>query len=120
MNVMSFRTHFATAPTGSVDLVVMPADRMRVERLSTQVLPPSQRGPGAVKAHPESWVLLWLFCAATRQLGDTGLSFDQWADTVTDYERLDADGNPAKSKSDGPVEDPAVDPTQPTASTSSP
>ena len=125
MNVMRFRTYFITGGIDlsppSVDMTILPADRMRAERMSTQVLPPSQRGPGAVKAHPESWVLLWLFCAAQRLQLTDGAGFDDWANTVLDYDRLDANGDVVPDKADpDQVEDPAVDPTRTAAPTSSP
>jgi hypothetical protein len=120
MNVMQFRVY--TAPDGTpaqTDLLVLPADRMRAERSSTQLLPPSQRGANAVKAHAETWVLLWLYCAAQRLQLTAGAGFDDWANTVLDYDRLDADGNVVKAKTpEDQVEDPAVDPTQTADSTS--
>jgi len=126
MNVMRFRLHQLPHPELSIDqslaydLTILPADRMRAERMSTQVLPPSQRGPGAVKAHPESWVLLWLFCAAQRLQLTDGASFDDWANTVLDYDRLDANGELVGGTEEAEVEDPAVDPTRTAAPTSSP
>jgi hypothetical protein len=127
MDVMRFRAYLLpegpTAPgellaTTDCDFLILPADRMRAERMSTQVLPPSQRGPGAVKAHPESWVLLWLYCAAQRTGWTDGDSFDAWADRVAEYDRLDAHGQVVKRGTDPElVEQAAVDPTQPVAST---
>lgn len=123
MNTMRFRVYLTSADHAATpaehDVVILPADRMRAERASAQLLPPSQRGPGAVKAHPESWVLLWLFCAAQRLQLVSGVGFDEWANTVLDYVRLDADGNPVPSKADeDQVAHPAVDPTQTAATTS--
>ena len=123
MNTMRFRVYLApTEPvtgTDDHDLTILPADRMRAERASTQVLPPSQRGPGAVKAHPESWVMLWLYCAAQRLQLTGGAGFDDWANRVQDYQRLDANGQPVKSDADeDQVVDPAVDPTRTVATTS--
>jgi hypothetical protein len=120
---MRFRVYLTpTEPvtgTDDHDLMILPADRMRAERQSTQLLPPSQRGPGAVKAHPDTWVLLWLYCAAQRLQLTAGAGFDDWANRVQEYDRLDAHGNviPPKTPEDQ-VEDPAVDPTQTAATTS--
>lgn len=75
-----------------VDLSITPADRMRAERASTTELPPSQRGANATKAHPNTWLLLWLWCAAVRTHATTE-GFGAWADTVLDFDPLDADGN---------------------------
>lgn len=116
MQLMRFRI-YTDGPTGAetpdtADLTVLPADRMRAERASTAELAPSQRGPGAAKAHPETWVLLWLWCAATR-VGLTSAGFADWATTVLDYDRLDADGQlVAAETAPEDVEHPAVDPTQ--------
>lgn len=101
-------THTDTVTT---DVTVMPADRMRAERLSTSVLPPSQRGPQAAKTHSETWVLLWLYTASQRlQHVAADVSFEVWADTVLDYDRVTADTEAV----------PEVDPTQPTVPTPSP
>lgn len=117
MNVMQFRIYSAGYADG--DVTVLPADRMRAERMSTKVLPPSQRGPQAAKTHSETWVLLWLYVASQRvQLVPDVIDFDTWADHVLDYDRLDADGNVPGAEDQ--VEDPAVDPTQPTEPTPSP
>jgi hypothetical protein len=122
MNVMRFRTYTLPAPTPEDtaterDLVILPADRMRAERFSTTLLPPSQRGAGAVQSHAETWVLLWLWCAATR-LQQTAASFDEYADTVVAYDRLDANGEVIGDDTDTDEIDPAtVDPTQQAAAT---
>lgn len=95
------------------DLAILPADRMRAERASTKELPPSQRGPGAVKANSETYVLLWLWCAATRT-GITAAGFAEWADTVLDYDRLNPDGT-VQGDDDDPDDDdePELGPTRP-------
>lgn len=122
MNVMRFRIYTdpadATAPAASYvthDLVILPADRMRAERESTTLLPPSQRGGNARKEHAETWILLWLWCSAVRHQITTE-SFKDWQLTVLDYDRLDADGN-VVTRDAQEVDDPAVDPTQPGAPT---
>jgi hypothetical protein len=104
------------------DLTILPADRMRAERASTTELPPSQRGANAAKANSNTYVLLWLWCAATRaQLTTEG--FQAWADTVLDFDPLDRDGNVKAKPSDDDDELEAaetVDPTQPGVPTSGP
>lgn len=119
MNVMRFRLHLLTegpdAEPTPHDVRVMPADRMRAERASSTELPPSQRGAGAAQAHAETWVLLWLWCAAKR-LAVTTEPFSVFADQVADYTRLDADGQ--ELADDEEDQDPeTVDPTQPVEST---
>lgn len=124
MQLMRFRVYTAPDPqrpdeatTVAHDLLVMPADRMRAERASTTELPPAQRGPKATSSHPETWVLLWLWCAATR-LGLTADKFPAWAATVVDYDRLDADGQAvADDTAPAEVVHPSVDPTTGTGPT---
>jgi hypothetical protein len=97
----------------TLDLTIIPADRMRAERASTAELPPHQRGPEASKSHPNTWVLLWLWCAATR-VGDTSAKFPDWAATVLDFDPLDAHGNVRGTDpdtGDATGEAPALDPT---------
>lgn len=121
VTMMTFRVH--TGPDTSHDLPILPADRMRAERMSTKVLPPSQRGPQAAKTHSETWVLLWLYVASIRlQLVDASVDFETWADTVWDYDRLDIDGNVVDHtpEAQAEAEDPAVDPTQRAELTTSP
>lgn len=124
MNVQRFRVYChegadatATDPRHH-DLAILPADRMRAERASTTELPPSQRGPNASQHHPNTWVLLWLWCAATRT-GVTSDKFPDWSGTVLDFDRLDADGElvPEGTPSED-VEDPRVDPTTEAGATS--
>lgn len=91
------------------DLTIIPADRMRAERASTAELPPHQRGPEASKSHPNTWVLLWLWCAATR-VGSTSAKFGDWAATVLDFDPLDAHGNVKGTPADTEVA-PTLDPT---------
>lgn len=107
------------AETVTHDVTVMPADRMRAERLSTAELPPSQRGPAAMGSHPETWVLLWLWCAAKRT-GLTEAGFEAFADTVAAYDRVGADGVPLEDDDPGEAEGEPVDPTHGAAPTSLP
>lgn len=121
LETMRFRVYTGSgaSPVEPVyDVTVMPGDRMRAERHSTTELAPSQRGPESRKLYPESWCMLWLWCAATR-LGFTAAKFTTWADTVLDYDRLGADGEPLADATDDPEDEP-VDPTQPVAHTSGP
>jgi hypothetical protein len=60
---------------------------MKAERLSTQLLAPSQRGKSAREDHAETWALLWLWCAATRS-GVTAQGFEDFTGWVLDYDRL--------------------------------
>lgn len=69
-------------------VVLMPADRMRAERESTKLLSPGQRDR---KANAETWMLLWLWCAATR-MGITSEGFEVFAGQVVDYDEVDANG----------------------------
>lgn len=93
------------------DLTIIPADRMRAERASTAELPPAQRGPGATKAHPNTWLLLWLWCSATR-VGATSAKFPDWSATVLDFDPLDAQGQPVTAPAQAEtLEAEAVDPT---------
>lgn len=71
------------------DVVVMPGDRMRAERESTKLLAPGQRDR---KAAAESWMLLWLWCSATR-LGIFAGSFEDFAGVLVDYDEVDANGD---------------------------
>ena len=84
------------------DLLILPADRMRAERASTNELPPNQRGPKASENHPNTWLMLWLWCAATRA-GITSAKFSDWCATVMDFDPLDAEGNVRKSADDTEV-----------------
>lgn len=126
MNIMRFRVyvddtqgHGQPVNPLAYDLAIYPADRMRAERASTKELPPSQRGPGAIKANSETWVLLWLWCAATR-LGVTTQPFSTWADLVLDYDRLNDDGTvkTEDDDDDDATEDPELGPTRPGVPTS--
>lgn len=120
MNVQRFRVYLDAGPATptELDLAILPADRMRAERASTTELPPSQRGPNASQHHPNTWVLLWLWCAATRA-GSTAAKFADWSLTVLDFDRLDADGEliPEGTPAED-VEDPQVDPTSGAGATS--
>lgn len=70
------------------DVVLMPGDRMRAERESTKLLAPSQRDR---KANAETWMMLWLWCAATRLGVFTG-TLEDFAGVLVDYDELDAAG----------------------------
>lgn len=115
MQLQRFRvyTDDPDAPT-THDLTLIPADRMRAERASTAELAPTQRGEDASKHHPNTWLMLWLWCSATR-VGVTSAKFSDWCATVLDFDPLDADGNvktrdPATQAHAG--DDPTLDPTQ--------
>lgn len=133
LQLQRFRVHLGDpnqpTPEATHDLVILPADRMRAERLSTQLLAPSQRGKDARGENAETWLMLWLWCAATRvQL--TADPFDDFAGRVLDYDRLKltADGELVLAKRDDDQdedddeddEDPELGPTRPTAPTPSP
>jgi hypothetical protein len=109
LTLLRFRVY--TSETTHHDLTVIPADRMRAERASTTELPPSQRGEGASKVHRESYLMLWLWCAARRAQVTTD-SFQTWAETVLDYDRLTPEGEPVAD--DTPAEDVEDEPVGPT------
>ncbi len=118
MDVMRFRVHLD--PTGELadpptaDLRVLPVDRMKAERVSTDLLAPSQRGPNASTQHSETWLMLWLWCTAHRLQVFTG-TWEVWQATVVDYSRLTTDGEPLEA-GDTPDEE-SVDPTTSAAPT---
>lgn len=121
LTVLRFRVYLAATPdttpedaTGH-DVLVLPADRMRAERESPALLPPSQRGPGAHKVHAETWLALWLWCAATRSGAFTG-THEEFTAALVDYDRLNRDGTVADD--DDPGE--AVPPTRTAMDTGSP
>jgi hypothetical protein len=132
--LMRFRIYLATPEAPETahevhDLVVIPADRMKAERLSTQLLAPSQRGKSAREDHAETWALLWLWCAATRA-GVTAQGFEDFTGWVLDYDRLKLTddgqlvvvGGPDDTDDDDleAEDDPEVGPTRPVAGTTSP
>lgn len=125
LNQMRFRLHLLdpdpASPADPIahDVAVMPADRMRAERHSTSVLPPSQRGTDKLKAHAETWVLLYLWCACTR-LKLTAEGFEQFADRVAEYDRLTAEGTVLDEDTDPDELEVPVDPTHAEGSTPSP
>lgn len=74
-----------------LDIVVTPGDRMRAERESTALLPPSQRGAQAVRtAHSQTWFMLYAWCAAKRS-GYAG-SFEAFDLELLHYDELGPDG----------------------------
>lgn len=111
MDIQRFRVY--TGPEDNpthVDLSILPVDRMVAERASGTELPPSQRGVGATKAHPNTWLLLWLWCAAKR--GGATEAFGTWCAQVLDFDPIDAHGElVAKDAPAEEVEAPTVDPT---------
>ena len=117
LTTLRFLLH--VADRDSYEVVIMPADRMRAERASTSVLPPSQRGANAVKEHSETWVLLWLWCASKR-LGHTDLEFEAFADTMLEYDRLTDQGATVDQDTDPDDLEGAINPTRPGDNTLSP
>lgn len=115
LKILRYRLYLLTDPTAPVDpaehdVVLLPVDRMRAERESTKLLTPSQRNR---KAHPETWMLLWLWCAAVRA-GVTLEDFETFAGHVVDYDELDAAGDVMDPDADPDERDEAradVDPT---------
>jgi hypothetical protein len=102
-----------------LDIVVTPGDRMRAERQSTAVLPPSQRGAQAVRAaHAQTWLMLYAWCAATR-CGYSG-SFEAFDLELLHYAELDAAGELLEDDDDPDDDDAgeAVPPTVPGPPTS--
>lgn len=124
MDVQRFRIYCHEAGDATTtdprthDLTILPVDRMAAERASTADLPPSQRGPGAAKHHPNTWLLLWLWASAKRaKLTDQ--KFAEWSGTVLDFDRLDANGQLVTDDTDPEdVEEPQLDPTSGAAATS--
>lgn len=106
IKLLRFRVEHTDGTTR--DLQVTPVDRMRAERESTTLWPPSQRDRNA---HAEAWALLWLWCAASR-LGDTDAPFAAYADTISDYARLTRDGALVGDDTDEEEATETVDPTQ--------
>lgn len=80
-----------TDPPRELDVAILPGDRMRAERLSTTLLAPAQRsGPTARREHAETWLLLYVWCSATRT-GYAG-GFDQFSDELLHYAELTSAG----------------------------
>jgi hypothetical protein len=107
-----------TAEPGELDIVVTPGDRMRAERESTALLPPSQRGVQAVRAaHAQTWLMLYAWCAAKRS-GYPG-SFEAFDLELLHYAELGPDGE-LIADDDEPDDDDAetVPPTVPGPPTS--
>lgn len=105
-------------PREHLDIIVTPGDRMRAERFSTAVLPPSQRGAQQVRAaHAQTWLMLYAWCAATR-MGYAG-DFEAFDLELLHYAELDADGELLEDD-DEPDDDDAesVPPTVPGPPTS--
>lgn len=122
MDVQRLRVYTGTLNDNheTVDVALLPADRMRAERASTKELAPSQRGADAAKANPHTWTLLYLWCAFQR-MGLTSAPFTSWADTVLDYDRLRPDGEPITDAAElAELEDETLDPTQPGGPTTGP
>jgi hypothetical protein len=110
------RTNTA-APAGELDVVITPGDRMRAERVSTTVLPPSQRGAQAVRAaHAQTWLMLYAWCAAVR-CGYPG-DFEAFDLELLHYAELGPDGELLED--DDPADDDGetVPPTVPGPPTS--
>jgi hypothetical protein len=108
----------ADEPARDLDIIVTPGDRMRAERFSTAVLPPSQRGAQAVRAaHAQTWLMLYAWCAATR-MGYAG-DFEAFDLELLHYAELGADGELLEDD-DEPDDDDAesVPPTVPGPPTS--
>lgn len=118
MDVQRLRVYTGTLTDTheTVDVAILPADRMRAERASTKELAPSQRGQNAGQSNPHTWTLLYLWCSFQR-MGLTSEAFASWADTVLDYDRLGPDGE-LLTDADESLE--AVDPTQPGGPTTGP
>jgi hypothetical protein len=107
-----------TANPTELDVIVTPGDRMRGERVSTDVLPPSQRGGSLVRQHhAQTWLMVYAWCAATRA-GYTG-SFEAFGLELLHYAELGPDGE-LLADDDEPDEDDAetVPPTVPGRPTS--
>lgn len=107
-----------TATPRELDIVVTPGDRMRAERESTAVLPPSQRGGQAVRtAHAQTWLMVYAWCAAKRA-GYVG-SFEAFDLELLHYAELTPAGELLEDD-DEPDEDEAetVPPTVPGPPTS--
>ena len=99
-----------------LDIVVTPGDRMRAERESTAVLPPSQRGAQAVRsAHAQTWLMLYAWVAAKR-CGYTG-SFEAFDLELLHYAELGPDGELLEDDDDDDAGE-AVPPTVPGPPTS--
>jgi hypothetical protein len=98
-----------------LDVIVTPGDRMRGERVSTDVLPPSQRGGSAVRtAHAQTWLMVYAWCAATRA-GYAG-TFEAFGLELLHYAELGADGELIADDDDDEAE--TVPPTVPDRPTS--